>query len=311
MASVPTIDPERRHHDPAARLRRLPDRRRRRPRRRSTHGARGRLPPHRHRADVRQRGGRRRGASRASGIDRDEVFVTSKLNNGFHRARRRPRARSTRRSTDARPRPRRPVPDPLAAAHAATTATSSRPGRPWRSSRRDGRARSIGVSNFQPAHLERLVAETDVVPGGQPDRGAPVLHATRRCARYGATHGIVTEAWSPIAQGEVLDDPVDHRDRRAARPDARAGRRCAGTSSAATSSSRSRSRRSGCEENFAIFDFELDTRGPRGDHRARPGRGRPHRPEPGHVRLHPGLSVEGVAEDPVGVEARTERAELR
>ena len=71
----------------------------------------------------------------------------------------------------------------------------------------DGRARSIGVSNFQIEHLERLAAETDTVPCGEPDRGTPLLHQRSR-ARVRQDHGIATEAWSPIAQGEVLEDPT-------------------------------------------------------------------------------------------------------
>ena len=71
--------------------------------------------------------------------------------------------------------------------------------------RADGRARSIGVSNFQVEHLERLAAEADVAPAVNQIE----LHPTSRIARSRptpASHGIAVEAWSPIAQGEVLDD---------------------------------------------------------------------------------------------------------
>ena len=72
---------------------------------------------------------------------------------------------------------------------------------------RDGRARSIGVSNFQVDHLERLAAETDVVPAvNQIELHLYFLNDEVRA--YGEAHGIATEAWSPIAQGQVLDDPV-------------------------------------------------------------------------------------------------------
>ena len=47
----------------------------------------------------------------------------------------------------------------------------------------DGRLRSVGVSNFQPAHLDRILAETGVVAGGQPDRGAPLLRQDGRSRR--------------------------------------------------------------------------------------------------------------------------------
>jgi 2,5-diketo-D-gluconate reductase A len=72
---------------------------------------------------------------------------------------------------------------------------------------RDGRARSIGVSNFQIAHLERLATETDVVPAVNQIEVHPYF-ANNVVRAYGREHGIVTEAWSPIAQGKVLDDPV-------------------------------------------------------------------------------------------------------
>ncbi len=72
---------------------------------------------------------------------------------------------------------------------------------------RDGRARSIGVSNFQPHHLDRLADETDVVPSINQIEIHPYL-TQEDLRRYDADHGIATEAWSPIAQGLVLDDPV-------------------------------------------------------------------------------------------------------
>jgi 2,5-diketo-D-gluconate reductase A len=72
---------------------------------------------------------------------------------------------------------------------------------------RDGRARSIGVSNFQAPHLERLRTDTDVVPAVNQIEVHPYLTQDPLRA-YDAEHGIVTEAWSPIAQGLVLDDPA-------------------------------------------------------------------------------------------------------
>jgi 2,5-diketo-D-gluconate reductase A len=71
----------------------------------------------------------------------------------------------------------------------------------------EGLARSIGVSNFQPAHLERIIAETGVTPAVNQVELHPYLqqHGLRR---EHADLGIVTEAWSPLAQGLVLDDPA-------------------------------------------------------------------------------------------------------
>jgi 2,5-diketo-D-gluconate reductase A len=76
--------------------------------------------------------------------------------------------------------------------------------------KKDGRARSIGVSNFQTAHLERLARETDTTPAVNQIEVHPYF--TNDAVRiYGAEHGIATEAWSPIAKGGVLDDPVVQR----------------------------------------------------------------------------------------------------
>jgi len=71
-----------------------------------------------------------------------------------------------------------------------------------------GKARSIGVSNFKPAHLDRLLAETDVVPAvNQIELNPYVTRAEQR--EYGTRHGIVTESWSPLGQGnELLAEPL-------------------------------------------------------------------------------------------------------
>lgn len=71
----------------------------------------------------------------------------------------------------------------------------------------DGLTRAIGVSNFQPAHLERLATETDTVPAINQIELHPRL-TQQDLRRYHREHGIVTEAWSPIAQGESLTEPV-------------------------------------------------------------------------------------------------------
>ena len=71
----------------------------------------------------------------------------------------------------------------------------------------DGRARSIGVSNFQAHHIRRLHEETTVPPAVNQIEVHPYL--TQEPLRaFDAEHGIATEAWSPIAQGKVLDDPT-------------------------------------------------------------------------------------------------------
>ncbi|MCX5537420.1 aldo/keto reductase [Streptomyces sp. NBC_00006] len=71
-----------------------------------------------------------------------------------------------------------------------------------------GRARAIGVSNFLPEHLDRLAAETSVVPALNQIELHPRLQQSELRA-YDAEHGIATEAWSPLGRGNgVLDDEI-------------------------------------------------------------------------------------------------------
>jgi diketogulonate reductase-like aldo/keto reductase len=74
----------------------------------------------------------------------------------------------------------------------------------------EGLVRSIGVSNFQPAHLERIIDETGVTPTVNQVELHPRFQQTG-LRREHEQHGIVTEAWSPLAQGQVLDDPAIKR----------------------------------------------------------------------------------------------------
>jgi 2,5-diketo-D-gluconate reductase A len=73
--------------------------------------------------------------------------------------------------------------------------------------RADGLARSIGVSNFHPHHLDRLLAETDVVPVLNQVELHPWLQQAETRA-YDAAHGILTEAWSPLARGRAIGNPA-------------------------------------------------------------------------------------------------------
>ena len=142
-------------------------------------------------------------AIRASGLDRGDVFVTSKLNNGFHEPQ------------DAQEAFDKTLSDlgfdyvdlflihwPLPTLYDGDFVST------WKTLeefKRDGRARSIGVSNFQIEHLKQLAAETDTVPTVNQIEVHPYF--TNEAVRgYGQEHGIVTEAWSPIAQGGVLED---------------------------------------------------------------------------------------------------------
>ena len=108
------------------------------------------------------------------------------------------------------------------------------------------------MSNFQVAHLRRLAEEAEVVPAVNQVEVHPYF-TNEEVRAYGAEHGILTEAWSPIAQGGVLKDPtITAIASRWAAPRLRSP--CAGTSSAATSSSKSTTP-SRISENFELFDF--------------------------------------------------------
>lgn len=73
--------------------------------------------------------------------------------------------------------------------------------------REEGRVRSIGVANFHAHHLERIIGETGVAPVVNQVELHPWL-PQRELRAFDLAHGILTEAWSPLARGRVLDDPV-------------------------------------------------------------------------------------------------------
>ena len=106
-----------------------------------------------------------------------------------------------------------------------------------------GRARAIGVSNFQPWHLQPLLDRYRIVPAVNQVELHPRFQQEQVRA-FDRAHGIVTEAWSPLAQGDILADPViTALSRRYGKTPAQMS--CAGTSNWATSSFRSRSHRRG------------------------------------------------------------------
>lgn len=77
-----------------------------------------------------------------------------------------------------------------------------------RSIRDDGQVRVVGVSNFEPEHLQRLGDETSELPAINQVELHPYLQQ-RELREFHAQHGIVTEAWSPLGQGgDMLADPV-------------------------------------------------------------------------------------------------------
>jgi 2,5-diketo-D-gluconate reductase A len=73
--------------------------------------------------------------------------------------------------------------------------------------RADGRARSIGVSNFEPHHLDELLRETGTVPAVNQVELHPWLQQPA-VREYDDAHGIVTESWSPLARGRIADEPT-------------------------------------------------------------------------------------------------------
>jgi 2,5-diketo-D-gluconate reductase A len=145
---------------------------------------------------------------RDAGLDRADVFITSKLNNGFHKP------DDARRAFDKTLEALESdyvdlflIHWPLPTLYGGDFVST------WNvleEFAKEGRARSIGVSNFQPAHLERLAAESDTIPAVNQIEVHPYF-TNEEVRKYGGDHGIGTEAWSPIAQGKVLDDPVIKR----------------------------------------------------------------------------------------------------
>ena len=192
-------------------------------------------------------------AIRASELGRDEVFVTSKLSNACHHP------DDARKAFDQTLAAlgfdyvdlfliHWPLPTLYDGDYVST----------WKvmeEFKAQGRARSIGVSNFQVAHLERLAAETDVTPAVNQIELHPYL-LNDEVRRFGEDRGILTEAWSPIAQGAVLDDPViteiaGRLERTAAQVVLRWHlQRGSIVFPKSTTPSR-------IEENFELFDFEL------------------------------------------------------
>ena len=78
----------------------------------------------------------------------------------------------------------------------------------WRALERlyaDGRVGAIGVSNFEPEHLERIAGDTGIVPAVNQIELHPALQ-NRAVVAANESRGIITEAWSPLAQGAVLGE---------------------------------------------------------------------------------------------------------
>jgi 2,5-diketo-D-gluconate reductase A len=189
----------------------------------------------------------------ASGIPRDELYVTTKLNNGNHLP---DDARRT--FAESLEKLRLDHVDlflihwPLPTRYDGDFVTT------WRTLvelRDGGGTTSIGVSNFEPAHLDRIVDETGVVPAVNQIEVNPFF--TNEAARAAnVRHGVATEAWSPIARGKIAGDETiatiaGRLDRTLAQVTLRWHLQ-RGDIVFPKSTHRER-----IEENFALFDFEL------------------------------------------------------
>jgi 2,5-diketo-D-gluconate reductase A len=128
----------------------------------------------------------------------------------------------------------------------------------WRALERiyaEGRARAIGVSNFQIPHLERVMAETDVVPAVNQIEAHPYL-TQEELLDFDGRHEIATQAWAPLARGGVMGDPVIEAVARANdRTPAQVVLRWHVERGSIIFPKSSSPRR--LEENFEIFDFTL------------------------------------------------------
>lgn len=138
-----------------------------------------------------------------SGLPRDEVFITSKLNNNFHDGD--AAVQAFERSMEALGIEQLDlflIHWPLPAVDRYVEAWQALEGL-----YRAGRVRAIGVSNFHQPHLRRLFDETGVVPAVNQIEVSPYLVQDPLRA-FCRNHDIAVEAWSPIARGKVIDDPV-------------------------------------------------------------------------------------------------------
>jgi 2,5-diketo-D-gluconate reductase A len=191
-------------------------------------------------------------AIRRSGIDRDELYVTSKLDNGN-------RTHDAAMSSFDDTMDRLGLDElDLFLIHWPLPNVADYVER-WRTMeaiRATGRVRSIGVSNFTVGQLRDVLEATDTVPVVNQIEIHPYL-VQHELREFHAEHGIGTEAWSPIGRGRVLDDPaiVEIADRVHRTPAQVVLRwhlqRGDIVFPKTTSPDRMR-------ENIAVFDFELD-----------------------------------------------------
>ncbi|MBF2717903.1 aldo/keto reductase [Agrobacterium vitis] len=189
---------------------------------------------------------------RSSGIDRGDIFLTTKLWNneqGFDNTLKAFDASLKRLGTDYVDLYLIHWPSPHRGLFVET----------WKAFiqlKEEGRARSIGVSNFYPEHLKKIIDETGVVPVINQIELHPDFQQ-KQAREFHQAHGIITQSWSPLGQGKLLDNPV------IGKIAAKHGRTAAqiiirwhiesGLVVIPKSVTPSR-----IEENFKVFDFSLD-----------------------------------------------------
>ena len=142
-------------------------------------------------------------AVRESGLAREDVFVTSKLSNAFHD----PDAAmtafdNTLKTLDLGYLDLFLIHWPMPAVGDFVDT--------WKAMEQmyaGGKVRAIGVSNFQPPHIRRILDSADIIPAVNQIEAHPYLIQDDVRA-YNFDNGITTEAWAPLAKGKVLTDPV-------------------------------------------------------------------------------------------------------
>lgn len=142
-------------------------------------------------------------AIRAAGVPAEELFITSKLRNGAHQRDAALRAfDDTMRKLGVEQLDlfliHWPVPSQDKYVEAWKTLVELK---------QAGRIKSIGVSNFNPDHLERIIGETGVVPSVNQVELHPRFQQ-RALREFHAKHDIHTESWSPLGSGKLLGDPT-------------------------------------------------------------------------------------------------------
>lgn len=187
-----------------------------------------------------------------SGIPRNELFVTTKLWNSDHGY------DSVMRAFDDSLRRLRLDQLDLYLIHWPTP-KRDRFVETWRAFEKllaDGGTRAIGVSNFQPAHLRRVIDETGTVPAVNQIELHPALPQDELRA-FNAENDIITESWSPLAQGQLLSQPALQTlaAKHGKTPAQVVIRWHLQLGNVVIPKSKTPSR---IQENFAVFDFQLD-----------------------------------------------------